>query len=226
MNKLSTLTYTLLVSVIFCLTSCSSNEDKAKSTALQYLQESHKDDTETIRKYENINVSIDTIPEYFRDDALSLGRKAAVAISCLKSIKINQQYGYGGVINASTGREMTEEDCKLDIYLLQQKLDELHQQINPAVGYVVTIVEKFQHKGDIERESKEVLLVDRNDPTKVLKHWSFYGADIDAIIAIKAFQPYGDPCKADVLGNMTKNQWYNVERFILDNNLDMKRLLE
>lgn len=226
MNK-----YIPFILVVLLLAGCSkSPEQIAQETAKSYLEQKHKGSTDKVELI-SIETKLDTIPEYFNDEVFggtaersSLANLASVAISFLEqansqSAQIRTQmtgrpYSWGVV----GGGSYTEEDAIRDITNLDTKLQSLKRTSAPAAAYVAYAIEKYTLSSGHEVESKEIVLLDKNDPTKVVGHQSFYGSCDEFMYAVKFVQANGR-LRTDALGNIVIDDWYNVEKFVLSDKI-------
>lgn len=221
----------ILILIPLLIFGCSKNKDEIMhETVKGYLQELHKKNNGVSYELVSVDIKFDTIPEYFFNDAIFGSRnevgaanKAANALKFLKDMNspnvqmmteiTGRPYSWGGV-----GGGYYEEDAYADLENLQNKLDLIKSTTTPATGYVACIVEKLKFEEGLENEDREIIILDKDDPTKVLKYYSFYGIGIDEMAAIKFVQSI-DKKYIDALGRINTNDWYNVEKFILSDRL-------
>lgn len=202
-----------------------------KDTVKSYLSQQHQNESGATYNLESIEVKLDTIPEYFNEvlegtsSDCSIANKAVIALSFIRSMnspnaQMRVQMTGQPYSMMNNGRMYYAEDAYADIDNLEKKLNSAKQNIVPAVANVAYVVEKFRYSGDTEdRTIKYVVVLDNDDPTKIIKDYSFYGLGIDEIAAIKYVQAHGN-LKTDTFGKIVPNGWFNVERFILSDRLN------
>lgn len=184
-------------------------------------------------KYEikSIDIKLDTIPEYFNEiiegtsTECSLANKAVISLQFLRDMnspRAQMQEAVTGQpysIYSDSGL-YSAENAYADLAELETQLASVKQNTVPAVAYVAYVVEKFRYANDTEdREKKEIVVLDTNNPHRILKSYSFYGLTINEIATIKYVQAQGN-MKTDTFGRIVTTDWYNVERFILSDRLD------
>lgn len=225
--------YILIIFTSLLLFNCSkSNEEIMKDTVKSYLSQSHKENSGYTYELKNIDIKLDTIPEYFNvvlegsSTEASAANKAVTALGFLRRLnspdaKLGvQMTGQPYSMAVVGGDNYYEDDAYKDLDNLESKLKSAKQNTVPAVEYIAYVVEKFRFPNDTEdRETKYVIVLDKNDPTKIIKSYDFYGRDIDEIAAVKFVQAQGN-LKTDTFGRFDTSDWYNVEKFILSDRLN------
>lgn len=225
--------YILLIFTSLFMFSCSkSNEEIMRDTVKSYLSQSHKENSGYTYELKSIDIKLDTIPEYFNvvlessSTESSAANKAVIALDFLRRLNspeaklrvemTGQPYSMAVV----GGNNYYEDDAYRDLDNLESKLMSAKQNTVPAVEYVAYVVENSRFPNEtVDRETKYVIVLDKNDPTKIIKSYDFYGLTIDEIAAIKFVQTQGN-LKTDTFGSFDTSDWYNVEKFILSDRLD------
>ena len=199
-----------------------------KEKALSYLYELHKDNTNCTHELVSLEIKLDTIPEYLNDaifenpHGISPANKGALAIKFIKDFNSpdarfrEQMTGEPYFWIGSNGRYYIENAYE-DLDHLKFKLDSIKRKTTPAVAYVAYIVENFKFD-TFEKEGKEIIVFEKEDPTKILKYYNFYGLGEDEMEAIKVVQLDGN-IKRDTFGKVNTDGWYNIEKFILSDRL-------